>query len=276
MKFIVTAALAAFGSMASAQECSKNLLFKPGARWEYKTYMSESNPFTKKKLMESTRLSYAVTGVKDSNNVTYSYISKTGTNPVNESLHYTVHYVVTCDGSKVTVPADFFTAEIIYFSNYFADGAERNAAQKDTGYYAKSVMKDAPFLYLPLGNGGGKVEFSSRRISSEIHLRLFETVSLFGTDGQRSSSVTKGRKEMTVPADADMEEPRKMGIGKVTTPAGTFDCEVIKVKGKGIAMGLSFETISTYYYSPELGFVKGMHDQGKQTTGLFELVNVQY
>ncbi len=104
MRYFFILLLSLLAITATAQDCDKSPLFKKGAMLEYKTFSPKAGPFTGGKFFEITRQTFVVDDVKDSNNIKYSYITKTGVNPVNEQLRYEKKYIITCDGNKISIP----------------------------------------------------------------------------------------------------------------------------------------------------------------------------
>jgi len=152
----------------NAQDCTTSLLFKKGAELEYKTYAPKGGLFSKGAFFEITKLTFIVQNVKDSNNIKYSFITKIGVNPNDDKLICEKNYVITCDGSKILIPIDFYGVDTVYFSNIYPK------VTRDKGIYSSTNYKGKCIYSFPTDFEKNKFEIIGSQIVMDIKIRDYE------------------------------------------------------------------------------------------------------
>ena len=235
-----------------AQDCSTSLLFKKGSVLTYKNYTATGGMF-KLDYTEMTRLVYPVTEVKDSGNNHYSYITKTGINPKNESQRYEKSYVVMCNGSQLFIPADFYITDTIYFSNRYPDS-------KDKGFYNTMAIKGNVNYQFPTDVEKGTFQLSSSQMVSTIKSRNYDFIPETPMAGGRTIGGYKTGRivEGSLEVEVEIKKFEATGDETIKTDAGAYQCKKIQVDGEVKNM----KTISAFnggnssmYYSPVVGVV---------------------
>jgi hypothetical protein len=255
-----------------AQDCSTSLLFKKGAVLTYKNYIATGGMF-KLDYTEMTRLVYTVTEVKDSGNNHYSYITKTGINPKNESQRYEKNYVVMCTESQLFIPADFYITDTIYFSNRYPDS-------KDKGFYATTSIKGNLKYQFPTDVEKGKFQLSSNQMITAIKSRDYDyTPETPGAGGRTMGGYRSGRIiENSLEIEVEIKKLDATGNETIKTDAGTYKCRKIQVDGEvknmKVNSGLSGSN-SSMYYNPIVGLVRSESGYKKKIFSYMELAGVK-
>ena len=257
----------------NAQDCNTSLLFKKGAELEYKTYAPKGGLFSKGDFFEITKLTFTVQDVKDSNNIKYSFITKTGVNPNDAKLKYEKNYVITCDGSKILIPLDFYGADTVYFSNMYSK------VTKDKGIYSSTIYKGKCIYNFPIDFEKSRFETTGSKIVMNMKIRDYE-MGLTQQNGARGIQNTglenTGRiVENTYSIDMNIKKHETKGKEKISTASGTYECYKIILTTDSEMFGREINTNSILYYNTEVGFVKSETQQSKSKSGYTELVRVK-
>jgi len=257
----------------NAQSCDSSILFKKGAELEYKTYAPKGGLFSKGNFFEITKLTFTVQDVKDSNNVKYSFITKRGINPNDDKLSYEKKYILTCDGSKILIPIDFYSADTIYFSNVYPK------VSKDKGIYSATIYKGTCIYNFPTDFEKNKFGITGTNITMNMKIRDYEMAftQQNGSNGiQKGGPENTGRiVENTFSLDMTVKKYETKGKENISTPAGTYECKKIILTTESEMFGRGINTVSTLYYNTEVGFIKSETIQSKNKSGYTELVRVK-
>lgn len=273
MKLFCTIISFCFFLSLSAQDCASSLLFTKGAELEYKTYAPKGGLFGGGDFFEITRLSFTVQDVKDSNNIKYSYISKKGVNPNDPELAYEKKYVISCDGSRVSLPADFYNTDSVFFSNIYPK------VKKDKGIYSSTLVKGKCIYHYPVNFETGKFEVGGKEFTMDVKVRDYEMATTLqsGNGGIRPGGQEfSGRiTENTYSMDVAIKKWEVKGKEEINTPAGRFTCYKILLTAENEIFGRGVGAGYVLYYSTEAGFVKSETQQAKNKTGYAELVRIK-
>jgi hypothetical protein len=272
MKLICFFTLFFISLVTSAQDCSTSLLFKKGSELEYKSYAPKAGIFGGNKFFEMTRLLFTVDDVKDSNHVTYSYITKKGVAANNEKDAYTKKYVLSCDGSIVTVPFDFYSSDTSYLCDIYPK-------VQNKGYYAATTYKGKSFYHFPVNFEKDKFELTGNKLTMDMTIRDYEsdnTNMIGGTEfGTKGPSASAKIAESKFSMDISIKKTETKGKEKITTPAGTYECYKLLLTMDASMFGRGVDMVSAMYYDPGVGFIKSETQQSKNKTGYTELVRVK-
>src|SRR5690348_13848290 len=85
-------------------QTTANALFKKGTELEYKSHCAMFRGLGKLKSYETTHFKLIVTDVKDSNNMTYSFITKKAWAVKNPSIGYEKQFVLSRSGDAILLP----------------------------------------------------------------------------------------------------------------------------------------------------------------------------
>ncbi len=255
---------------ATAQHCDNSLLFKPGVVLTFKTYQTYMTS-PKVKYHETTRLIVKVEAVKDSNSKRYSYITKTGVNPQNESLRYEKKYIIACDGQSFTIPIDLYFAEQVYFSNHYENNSP--AALSDTGLYASYTFNNTVALRFPVSSSSLPVQLKGDRLDGQLYRRYYEETQKAGEVG---GEITDRKITSTAAASFVYSDLRLGNRLSYEVPAGSFNCQLMSL-AQTIELGkASFKQEQKVYYNHRLGIVRSEHYVNTTLYTMFtELVSVQ-
>lgn len=269
MKPLLLAILVSLATTLNAQNPKTSLLFKKGARLEYKSYFPKPGSFSRKNLMEVTRLIYTVQDVRDSNNIKYSYITKKGINPNDEQLTYEKKYVITSDGKSISVPIDFYGIDTVFFSNVYP------LVKKDKGISQSSVFDGACTYNFPTDFKQDKFQVTGNSVKLINKVRDYETT-FSGPDGIHSGTPQTSARiiENTRELDMTVKKYDTKGEQSMDTEAGTYECNKIIITTElSLRRGIEFTT--THYYNAEVGLVKLEAQQSKSAISYMELVRVK-
>jgi|GEM_PF-5192337 len=232
-------------------------LFKKGTELEYRTYTMKMG--LKRELTEVTRVTLIVTDVKDSNNVTYSYVTKQGRAAKDPSMGYEKRFVLTRQGGKVTLPMDLYMADTVYTIDMGYKG------KKARPYATARIKGNATYVF-----SGSLADGSFDSYPKTVVIEG----GVLGMD-MNPNSVNHGHMGKSNWSVEETAKSYKMGPKtKVTTEAGTFECYKITSVAEIKAMGHKMETTTQVYYSPEYGFLKTEPGENDQNGGV-ELVRVK-
>lgn len=247
------------------------ILFTKGAELEYRTYTSKPKGF-KLELYETTNITLIVTDVKDSNNITYSYITKKGsgiTNP--EKDHYETKFVIArSSAGEITLPVNLYMIDTSYLSDKYSN------KKKIKGYYAVAKPKETSDVHIfSVDLEKGKFSYSPKTITINFVVRDFMRSGTFtpGPKGGYDLSTTIEETKYSVTSTTNWYKIE--GKTKVTTSAGSFDCYKITSNTESMVGKLRIESTSTVYYHPEIGYIKTEQADAKVQTGYIELVRVK-
>jgi hypothetical protein len=223
------------------------------------------------KFREITQLTFTVKEVKDSNNIIYSYITKKGVNPVNTGLTYEKQYIIACDGNTMSIPWDFYTPGIVYFSNWYYNASIK--AKTDTGLHISITFQKDVKLKFPVGAGNAGFSVVGEEIVFDVFKRAFSIDHIGGRIENASfGSIYENTKNYE--ALIINQENRESKI--IKTPIGDFNCTVSKVlvdfrKKKDPEIGYK------HYYTPEAGVVRveGLYSNFKHISEYVELVSIK-
>ena len=283
MKTLLFVLSFSFICTAMQAQTGTEILFTKGAELEYKTYSSRPKGF-KFELYETTRITLIVSDVIDSNNVTYSYITKKGTGISNpEKDHYEKKLVLTRTSDNViTLPVNLYTIDTSYLADKYHD------KKKMKGIHAVASPKGNDTYTLSVDLEKGKFNYSPQTIVTDLVVRDFVmqtknnpnydirdvaagkqgyTTSPFNT----STDLVENRYSMTSTA----KEYKVGGKTKITTPAGSFDCYKIATRTEVKIEKRTIEPSSVIYYHPEIGFIKWAQEDENIKTGGLELVRLK-
>ena len=257
----------------NGQDCATSLLFKKGAELEYKTFAPAGGLFSKGDFFEITRLTFAVLDVKDSNNVRYSFIIKTGVNPKDDKQRYQKNYVISCDGNKISIPFDFYTADTVYFSNVYPK------VTRDKGIYSSTAYRGKCIYNFPVDFEKNKFEMTGSPVLMNMKVRDYEMgfTQQNGSGGIRSAGPENTGRivENTYDIDISIKKSETKGKETVTVAGGTYECFKIVLTTDGEMFGRKINTNSVLFYNPEVGFVKSESQQAKSKSGYTELVRIK-
>ena len=232
-------------------------LFKKGTELEYRTYMVKPN--LKRELTEVTRITLIVTDVKDSNNVTYSYITKQGRAAKNPSMGYEKRFVITKQGDKVTLPMDLYMADTVYNIDVGIKGTKAK-------HYATARIKGNANYVISGSIADGSFDSYPKTVVIEggmLSMDINQASVNFG-------DIIKSKWEVEATAKSYKVGPKT----KVKTEAGTFECYKITSVTEVKVMGHKMETTTQVFYSPEYGFLKTEPGENDQNGGV-ELIRVK-
>ena len=270
--------------LASTQaQTGTEVFFTKGAELEYKIFSSRPKGF-KLELYETTRITLIVTDVKDSNNVTYSYITKKGTGIVDpEKYHYEKKLVITRTSDNVIkLPVNLYTIDTSYLSDKYYD------KKKMKGIHAVATPKgnDTYTLFVDLEKG--KFNYSPQTIVTDLAVRDFMMQTknnpnhdlrdvAAGKQGYTTSpfNTSTDLVETKYSITSTVKEYKVVGKAKITTPAGSFDCYKITCRNEVKIEKKVFLQISTISYHPEIGIIKWDQEDEDVKTGYMELVRVK-
>ena len=268
---------------ASAQTGTE-ILFTKGAELEYKTYSSRAKGFSKLELYEATRITLIVTDVIDSNNVTYSYITKKGTGISNpEKDHYEKKLVLTRTSDNViTLPVNLYWIDTSYLADKYHD------KKKMKGLHGAISLKGNDMYTFSVDLEKGKFNYSPRTVVMKIVVSDFmmQTTKnpnynsndvLAGKQGPTTTYSTRDINLVTTnySITSTAKEYKVAGKAKITTPAGSFDCYKIVTRTELKMEKRTIEPMTVIYYHPEIGFIKWSEEDENITTGGLELVRMK-
>jgi len=249
--------LSSFILLKSDAQTGMEILFTKGAELEYKTTSVRPTGAFKLELYEVTRIILTVTDVKDSNNITYSYITKKGKGIEDpESDNYEKNYVVTREAGTVSIPHDLFFIDTSYLKDKYPKYKKAKGYQaiaKTSGKctllmnFEKGIFKYTPEVF--------KVDFVVRDHTSNPSVPDFS---------ESKYSIIYSTKQMKVE-----------GKTEVKTEAGSFECYKMIIPGKAEMVGLKLEFASVFYFHPQFGFIKTEQTDGKSLSGSIELVRLK-
>lgn len=244
-----------------AQDCNTSLLFKKGAELSYKTYQGLGG-FLKLEYTETTQLTFSVRDVKDSNNIKYSYITKTGTNPKSPNQKYEKNYILTCDGNKISIPAGFYIVDTVYMSNVFT-------GSKDKGFFSTSTFNETYQYTFPLNFDKTSLEPPFAKSNVVAKMRSYDRT----PEGVSGGNFTGHISESTITVEATIEKYEADGTEMITVPAGNYKCNKIVTTLETTSSMVKRTTNSTsnIYYSQEAGIVKTEERYGKKVMSYTEL-----
>ena len=239
-------------------QINMEVLFTKGAELEYRTYSVKAKGF-KMEQYEATRITIIVTDVKDSDNITWSYITKRGTGITNPEIdHYEKRMVISRENGKITMPVDFYFIDTSYLADKYPPGNKKskgfNVISKTEGNSVISGnLEKGEYLNSPKTF---KTSFKIRELSLDPN-----SPSTINETGYTLTSTTK--------------EYKVMGKTTITTPAGTFDCYKISGTTKVEIPGLTRETTGIIYFNPEIGILKTEQEGEKMQLGYYELARLK-
>jgi hypothetical protein len=270
MKPLIILFLSVNSVFAFGQDCTTSLLFRKGTTLEYKTSAPKGGLFSRGGFFEMTRLMFIVNDVKDSNNISYSYVTKVGVNPNDEQSKYEKKYIIACDGINVSIPVDFYGIDTVYFSNMYPK------VKKDKGIYSSTVVKGKSLYLFPVNFEKNKFEINGDRLTMNTKIRDYEMARMQVAGAPNTGMEFSGRiTEDTYSMETSVKKYEVKGKEKITTPAGTFDCYKIVVSTDMEAFGRGINNNSIIYYHPEAGYVKSETQQAKIKGGYVELVSIK-
>ena len=235
------------------------LLFRKGTEMEYTTYGAKPS-LGKEKIVEFTRITLIVTDVKDSNNVTYSYITKKGQAANDTSIGYTKKFVLTRSHDEVSIPQDLYIIDTAYLIDI---GVKGRMGKRP---YATTRFKTKVFVLISGSLDKGKIDFLPKTYDVDgtaLYDNMDKTSPMFGVPATQKWSLQATLKSFTVGPKIRM---------RVT--AGIFSCYKITSIVQMTTMGRTTEVTSVAYYSDEIGFLKTEAAEGKEN-GSVELVRLK-
>lgn len=253
-------------TLGATAQTGTEILFKRGAELEYKTMSARAKGF-KMEPYEITRITLTVDNVVDSNDATYSFITKRGRGIEKPDRDfYEKKMIVVKYEDRIVLPADLYAVDTSYLADKYP------AVKKAKGYTA--VMKMSGKIYIRTDAEMGKLEYFPKTMEPEFIIRDVVMTTPAGaksvTDNYESLQEYKYKIKITI---GDLKfEPQ---MEKVKTAAGTFDCYVMRSKSVLDGMGRKFEQESLVYFHPRLGFVKTEQVDAKVKTGSLELVRLK-
>jgi hypothetical protein len=259
------------------------ILFTKGAELEYKTFTSRPKGF-KLELYETTRITLIVTDVIDSNNITYSYITKKGTGIVNpEKDNYEKKLVITrtSDG-LIKLPVNLYFIDTSYLADKYHE------KKKMKGFHAIASPKGNDTYTLSVDLEKGKFNYSPQTIVTDFLVRDFviQTKNNPNYDIRDAAAGKQGYTTSPFTTSTDLvetkysiastaKEYKVAGKKKITTPAGNFDCYKIVTRTELKIEKKTIEPITVIYYHPEIGFIKWEQEDTDTNTGYIELIRVK-
>ena len=250
----------------NAQDCAESLLFKKGTELEYKTYMPKQVGFSASlDFTESTRLLYKIEDVRDSIGNKYSYITKKGTNPEDESRCYFKKYILVCNGKDIVFPFDFYGVDTIFFSN------------KYPGIYTDKVIYSAEFIdsgvtfSFPLDLEKGKVGYYSGKIRTTLVTRDYPR--------DRDGSIASLPRESISHPEATITSAEIGEKSKNQSPIGMLDTYKIVFNIDNFYGKTKIPFHYIYDYNSKLGLIKteliSEFMKKRAKAGYMELVRVK-
>jgi hypothetical protein len=270
MKSILFYFLSFISITAEAQDCSISLLFKKGTELEYKTYAPKAGLMTRDKFFEMTRLIFTVDAVKDSNNFTYSYITKKGIAANNEKDTYTKKYILVCDGSKITIPFDFYSADTNYLCDIYPKVLNK-------GYYSANVYKGKSMYNFPINFEKDKFELTGNKLTMDMTIRDYAVdYQIGGKDfDTRGPSSSARMEENKLSMDISIKKTETKGKEKINTKGGSFEPYKLLLTMDAAMLGRGVDMVFVLYYDPAIGFIKSETQQSRNKAGYTELVRVK-
>ena len=283
MKVIVLGASLSFICTCILAQTGTELLFTKGAELEYKTFTSRPKGF-KLELYETTRITLIVTDVIDTNNITYSYITKKGTGISNpEKDHYEKKLVLTRTSDNVIkLPVNLYTIDTSYLSDKYHE------KKKMKGLHAVASLKGNDTYTFSVDLEKGKFNYSPQTIVTDLVVRDFVMQTknnpnydirdvAAGKQGYTTSpfNTSTDLVETKYSITSTAKEYKVAGKTKITTPAGSFDCYKIVTRTELKIEKRTIEPITVIYYHPEIGFIKWEQEDSNVKTGYLELVRVK-
>jgi len=210
------------------------------------------------KLVETTRITLIVTDTKDSNHVTYSFVTKKAHALNDPGLGYEKKMVISKTDSTVILPAELYAADTIYLI--------------DMGVKGKQGKK--PYGTVQYNNN------PSMKISGSLESGKFDlvpkTYSVSGLTIATNTDFNSAHFNMPMESGYKVDATiKKVSVGpktSVTTPAGKFDCYKITVVTKLRMLSLEREIVGDMYFSDQYGVIKTV---SKDDAGLYELIRVK-
>lgn len=233
-------------------------LFKTGTELEYKTTMANPGGGN---LREISRITLIVRNVTDSNNATYSYITKKVRSAKMPETGYDKNYVIHKTVDKVYLPQDLYSADTVYLAD--VEGIKGKNGRRA---YATAEFKQQTFMALAVDFTKGKMDFEPTSYSIEGKVLQYDVNHMSSTHGywiQKKWEIKTNVKKVSVG-----------GKTKTKTEAGEFDCYKITAKMEVIIADMPIEFESTSYYSEKYGMIK-TDPVEKAVNGGFELVRIK-
>jgi hypothetical protein len=263
MKKMFVAAATLVSLSLHAQDCSTAALFQKGKVLTYKTQQMILGIF-KNKYIELTRLTYTVDDVKDSNNVKYSYITKTGVNPQNDKQQYKKAYVVTCNGKMVNIPVDFYSTDTVFLSNMYPDTRDKGV------YSAVETMGNVTYAF-PLNTTVDKPALPTGEVKIAGKMRLF-----MPNTNPKMANLPERLQEYKINGSLTVKTVEVAGEETVKTEAGSYPCIKIKMSNevKGLPEGGNFGS-GIVLYNATMGVVRTESYYKNKLLIYGELVSIQ-
>jgi hypothetical protein len=226
---------------ASAQNDSC-IFLKKGAELEYRSFLQ--TPLGGK--LEVTRFTLTVTDVKDSNNVSYCYITKKARSKSLEGVSYERHFVVKRSGNKMIIPYDLYALDTVYRGDVLA---RQNKKEEKMPFTTSKVVGNVAF-HSAYNAGSLSLRYSVPAWDMEMSLLNY------GVPNAQSVPGFKDMKKLVMKVTTDnitIEEEKGLEI-----EAGTFDCFRISVSigMKSRELNLERKLRSVFFFSPEYGLLK--------------------
>lgn len=270
MKHLLAILLTLPVAVTHAQHCDNSLLFKPGATLEFKTYQTYMI-LPRVKYQETTKLLLKVETVKDSNNKRYSYITKTGINPQNDTLRYEKQFILACDGQSFTIPIDLYLAERIYFSNHYE--IQSPAALGDTGLYSSYTFNSDVALRFPISGSSQEIKLTGEALQGQFYRRYYDVLH---TPGEPGNQLLNRKKESTTAASITYSNLRTGNRLSFEVPSGSYTCQLVRVAQTMQVDKAKHQLEQMVYYNHRLGIVRSEHYVNKKIYTMYtELVSVQ-
>lgn len=274
MKYLISTLLVFFVYVsAHAQTCNTSLLFKKGAKLEYKNYLplyfkSDDSP------VEITRVTLEVTDVVTANNITTSTVIKKESSPTNKNYQFELKKSLTCDEKDISFPYDLYSPDTIYKCD-----ANRNV--KDTGYGYGYSSVEAPYMRKIPFDLNKKTVLNSYKVNvkmsnSATKAQSQEIVVRGGRTGEYSYwTTTPAKPAGSIEQVAEIKNIKVDGMETVSTPAGDFECYKITYDYETVSNGIKVKLKMSDYYDPAIGIIKSEFAYNKIRATTTELVKIK-
>jgi len=280
MQKLIFALLLLAAGHSFCQDCKSSLLFKEGARLEYRNYMAHLGGFGKAGFSEITRLVYEINSVKDSAGNSISVITKTGYG-ANENIFYRKQIIAICDQKKIFLDCTHYGVDTTFLISKNPTGKDEQVfitaeATGDKYAFPVNIQNDSRleniqttgvitnYMNGPVGPVEGSGGMGQSRPSSKPYL-------ITNRNNPPNRYVPKYKVKTT------FKDLKVAGKEEVHTVAGTFMC--YKITGK---TDVTMENVpgipggaTVYYYNPEVGIVKIESFIRGEMMGYTELVNIK-
>jgi hypothetical protein len=228
---------------ASAQNDSC-IFLKKGAELEYRSFL----PLRRGKEVEVTRFTLIVTDVKDSNNVSYCYITKKARSSSLSDLGYERHFVVKRDGDKMIIPYELYAIDTIYRG----DLPREIKKLEKLPHITSKVLNDVA-LYSAYSAGSLSLQYNMPEWMIEFSLAMPHVRTAPNTYSAPGIYDMKRTVAKVITSSMTIMGPQKLEI-----EAGIFDCFRISISLDVRCWDITKEINNqfVFFFSPEYGLLQ--------------------